>query len=39
MRDRKGVDLDVRVGVEELGGIEIGETIIRTCCTEKIDFQ
>lgn len=29
MRDRKGVDLYGREGREELGGVEVGETIIR----------
>lgn len=35
MRDRKGVDTDGRGCVEELGGVEGGETIFRLYCVRK----
>lgn len=35
MKDRKGVDLEGRGDGEELGGIEVGETVIRNIVQEK----
>lgn len=35
VRDRKGMDLERRGGVEELRGEEEGETIIRMFCMRK----
>lgn len=36
MRDQIGVDLDARGDREELGGVGIGETVIRIYCMKKI---
>ena len=38
MRERKDVELDVRRGKEDLGGIVRGETRIRMHCIKKIYF-
>jgi hypothetical protein len=35
MRDRNGVDLNGKGGVEELGGVEGKESVIRTYCMKK----
>jgi hypothetical protein len=35
MRDQIGVDLDARGDREELGGVGIGETVIRIYCMKK----
>ena len=39
MRDQIGVDLDARGDREELGGVGIGETVIRIYCMKEDLFS